>query len=356
MIEALTLYCVPGVGPRRFRKLVDHFGSPGAALAGDGEAFAAEADPRAEEARREAGPARRARHLLRRCGEAGIGVMAYGCDGYPELLRNLHHPPAVLFTRGRTELLHGPCVAVVGSRRATAYGRRVSRALGARLAEQGRCVVSGMAMGIDAEAHRGALPGPTAAVLGSGVDVPSPASNTRLYREIVKHGVVVSEFEPGQRAEPHHFPRRNRIIAALASDVVIVEAARRSGALITADHALDLGREVRAVPGPIDRANSEGTNRLIAQGAAIVTDTRLGDGAFTARSTPAEPELSGLLAAVPNAPVTVEEVVAAAGRAADEVAASLTILEIRGYVVSTRDGRVMRTPGSRSMMVREGAA
>ena len=356
MIEALTLYCVPGVGPRRFRKLVDRFGSPGAALEGDGKVFAEEADRRAEKARRDAGPGRRARDLLRRCGEAGIGVLVYRSDGYPERLGNLDYPPPVLFTRGRTELLQGPCVAVVGSRRATAYGRRVARALGARLAERGRCVVSGMAMGVDAEAHRGALPGHTAAVLGSGVDVASPASNTGLYREIVKHGVVVSEFEPGTRAEPHHFPRRNRIIAALASDVVIVEASRRSGALITADQALALGREVHAVPGPIDRATSEGTNRLIAQGAAIVTDTSLGGDSFAARSVPPEPELRDLLAAVPAAPVTVEEVAAEAGRAADEVGALLMILEIRGYVTPTRDGRVMRMPGRSPMMVREGAA
>ncbi len=355
MIEALTLYCVTGVGPRHFRKLVDAFGSPGAALAADADAFAKEADRGAERARRGAAPARRARDLLRRCGEAGIGVLVYKGEGYPERLGNLHSPPAVLFTLGRTELLHGPCVAVVGSRRATAYGRRVSRALGARLAAQGRCVVSGMAMGVDAEAHRGALPGPTAAVLGSGVDVPSPASNTRLYREILKHGVVVSEFEPGARAEPHHFPRRNRIIAALASDVIIVEASRRSGALITADHALTVGRDVHAVPGPIDRATSEGTNGLIAQGAAIITNTNLGGDSFTERPVPVEPELRDLLAAVPAAPVTVEEVAATAGRAADEVGATLMILEIRGFVATTRDGRVMRTPGRRPM-VREGAA
>ena len=356
MIEALTLYCVPGVGPGRFKKLVDHFGSPGAALVGDGEEFAKEADRRAEKARRDGAPKRRARQLLRRCAEAGIGILVYGSDEYPGRLGNLDHPPAVLFTLGRTELLHGPCVAVVGSRRATAYGRRVSRALGARLVEHGRCVVSGMAMGVDAEAHRGALPGPTAAVLGSGVDIPSPASNTKLYREIRKHGVIVSEFEPGAHAEPHHFPRRNRIIAALASDVVIVEASGRSGALITADHALELGREVHAVPGPIDRATSQGTNRLIAQGAAIVTDTNLKGDSFTVESAPREPELRDLLAAVPAAPVTVEEVAEAAGGAADEVGASLMILEIRGYVISTRDGRVMRTPGGRPMMVREGAA
>ncbi len=133
---------------------------------------------------------------------------------------------------------------------------------------------------------------------------------------------------------------------------MIVEAARRSGALITADHALELGRDIHAVPGPIDRATSEGTNRLIEQGAAIVTNTDLGADSLTVRSVPAEPELRDLLAAVPAAPVTVEQVAAAAGGPADEIGTSLTILEIRGYVTTTRDGRVMRMPGRRPMMVR----
>ena len=355
MIEALTLYCVPGVGPKRFRRLVDRFGSADAALRAGGEAFAAEAGQAAERARRDEGPARRARDLLHRCADAGIGMLAYGGEGYPRRLGHLEYPPPVLFTLGRTRLLLGECAAVVGSRRATAYGRRVARSLGARLSERRRCVVSGMAMGIDAEAHRGALPGPTAAVLGSGVDVPSPASNTALHRRIARHGVVLSEFEPGTRAEPHHFPRRNRIIAALASDVMIVEASGRSGALITAEHALELGREVHAVPGPIDRPTSVGTNRLIAEGATVVLDATLADDRAGAPSLPRESGLRRILGALPAAPVTVDEVAAAIGRPAAEVAASLTILEIRGYVTPTRDGRVMRTPGRGSMMVREGA-
>lgn len=356
MIEALTLYCVRGVGPMRYRILVDLFGSAGKALTGDAELFAKAVGPGAEKARHDAGAVRRARRLMRRCRESRIGVLAYGTEGYPERLANLHHPPAVLFTRGRRELLLGPCVAVVGSRRATAYGRRVAGALGAGLAMRGRCVVSGMAIGIDAEAHRGALPGPTAAVLGSGVDVPSPAGNTRLYREILKHGVIVSEFAPGTRAEPGHFPRRNRIIAALATDVVVVEASRRSGALITVDHALELGREIHAVPGPIDRATSEGTNRLIAQGAGIVVDAEIDDAHACAPPSLPEGGLRRILEALPAAPVTVEEVAGTTGLPAEQVGASLTILEIRGYVTPTRDGRVMRTPGRQPGMVREGAA
>ena len=354
--EALALQGLPGVGPARFRALVDHFGNPAAALAGSTSEFAAVVGSAAVAARRDLSPARRAaRGLLRRCADAEIALLVYGAPDYPPALRDLCDPPPVLFALGRAELLRGPCVAVVGSRRATAYGRRISRQLGAYLAGQGRCVVSGMAMGIDAEAHRGALPGPTAAVLGSGVDIASPPRNAGLYRNILESGLVVSEYAPGVRAEPHHFPRRNRIIAALATDVIIVEASRRSGALITAGIALDLGREVHAVPGPIDRPTSEGTNRLLADGAGIIVDVGLDDGFAHAGSLPREPELRGLLEVLPAAPVTVEEAALIAGLSVEEVATSLTVLEIRGFLTPTRDGRIMRTPGQRSLMVREGA-
>lgn len=346
MIEAaLALQSLPGVGAARFRRLVDRFGSPASALEASSSEFAAIAGRRAAVARRDRAATRDARALALRCVDSGTTVLAYGGPGYPRQLDHLHDPPPVLFALGKTRLLRERCVAVVGSRRATAYGRRVARALGARIAAAGRCVVSGMAMGIDAEAHRGALPGWTAAVLGSGVDVVSPPRNAALYRAILDHGVVVSEFAPGTAPEPHHFPRRNRIIAALATDVVIVEASHRSGALITAGFALDLGREVHAVPGPIDRPTSEGTNRLIADGAAIVTDTTLEDGRASDTALPREPELRELLTSLPAAPVTVDQVAASTGRPAEEVGADLTILEIRGHVTSTRDGRVMRTPG-----------
>ncbi len=199
-------------------------------------------------------------------------------------------------------------------------------------------------MGIDEEAHRGALPDRTVAVLGSGADVVSPLRNAGLYRRILEGGAVVSEYPPGVQAKPHHFPRRNRIIAALATDVVIVEASRRSGALITADIALDLGREVHAVPGPIDRPNSEGTNRLIADGAGVVMNPTPAD-CFPAETLPEEPALRALLAVLPGTPVTVEEAAAAARLPVEEVAASVTVLELRGFLTPTRDGRFMRTPG-----------
>lgn len=373
MIEALTLERFPGIGPRRFRALVDHFGSPAAALDANPSDFAAvlragrsrhpgdsakgRRRPRGVDdsaARSRAG--REARAIRRRCLADGITVLAYGGHGYPGTLNALTDPPPVLFALGDADLLRRPCVAIVGSRRATAYGRRIARGLGAQLAGRGRCVVSGMAMGIDAESHRGALPGPTAAVLGSGVDVVSPPRNRALYGRIREHGVVMSEFAPGVGAAPHHFPRRNRIIAALADDVVIVEASHRSGALITAEIALDLGRDVHAVPGPIDRPTSQGTNRLIADGAGVILEVGTGDALYDNSTLPDEPELRELLVALPAAPVTVEEAAALAARLPDEVAPVLTILEIRGYLTPTRDGRVMKTPGRGTAMVREGAA
>ncbi len=342
---ALTLRGLPGLGPARFRALVDRFGSARAALEGSHADFTEVAGPGAAAKRRSSEPTGGAGRIVEQCAAAGVATLVYGCPGYPRSLGDLSAPPSVLFALGRTELLREPGVAIVGSRRATAYGRRVARQLGAGIAARGRCVVSGMAMGIDAAAHRGALPGPTAAVLGSGVDVVSPPRNERLYREIVEKGVVVSEYNPGVRAEPHHFPTRNRLIAALAGDVVIVEASRKSGALITAGMALDLGREVHAVPGPIDRPTSEGTNRLIADGAGVIVDTGLEDAGLHSTPPPEEPGLRELLELIPAAPVTAEEVAATAGRPVEEVATSLTVLEIRGYLTPTRDGRVMRTPG-----------
>ena len=324
---------------------MDRFGGARAALSAGSADFAAIAGRRARDGRAADRYARIARGILERCGALGIEVVVYGSAEYPERLGNLGAPPSVLFVLGRLDLLLDPCVAIVGSRRATAYGRRIAAQLGERVVRQSRCVLSGMAMGIDAAAHRGALPGDTAAVLGSGVDVVSPPRNERLYREIVARGVVVSEYAPGVRAEPHHFPARNRIIAALASDVVVVEASLKSGALITAGIALDLGREVHAVPGPIDRPTSAGANRLIADGAGVVVDTGLDELLPSAHPSLCDPALRDVLKSIPAAPVTVEEVALQLGLPVEEVATSLSILEIRGYLTPTRDGRIMRTPG-----------
>lgn len=198
--------------------------------------------------------------------------IALGDARYPENLREITTPPERLYVRGRFAEEDALAVAIVGSRAATSYGLAVAERLAADLATRGVTVVSGLARGIDSAAHRGALRagGRTIAVLGSGVDVIYPPENRRLAGEIESHGVVVSQFEPGTRPLSGHFPARNRVIAGLALAVVVVEAAEKSGSLITAGLAGEMGREVMAVPGLLTSAQSVGAHRLIQDGAALI--------------------------------------------------------------------------------------
>ena len=258
---ALALTLVADVGSVTHRQLIERFGTASRAL-GDGvsrelahSAFA------------------RADALMTRGAARELALTTIVDVGYPPRLRDLHDPPAVLWSHGRWSTLQPPVVAVVGTRRASAYGQRITRALVTGLARGGACIVSGMAIGIDAMAHRSALEvdGHTVAVLGTGADVAYPRSHRGLHSEIGSHGLVLSELPPEAQADGGSFPRRNRIIAALASLTIVVEAPRKSGALSTARHALDLGRDVAAVPGAIDAPQSEGANGLIRQGAHAVT-------------------------------------------------------------------------------------
>jgi DNA processing protein len=198
--------------------------------------------------------------------------IALGDARYPANLREITAPPERLYVRGGFEERDALAIAIVGSRAATSYGLAVAERLAADLAARGVTVVSGLARGIDSAAHRGALRagGRTIAVLGSGVDVIYPPENRRLAGEIESHGAVVSQFEPGTRPFSGNFPARNRVIAGLALGVVVVEAAERSGSLITAGLAGDLGREVMAVPGLLTSAQSVGAHRLIQDGAALI--------------------------------------------------------------------------------------
>lgn len=201
-----------------------------------------------------------------------IYVMTIYDEEYPDLLKEIPNPPAVLFLRGRT-LERKFAIAVVGSRRPTAYGKVIAEQLAEDLAANNITVVSGMARGIDTLAHKGALlKGDTIAVLGCGVDVIYPRENAGLFKDIINNGTVISEFPPGTPPEPGHFPARNRIISGLAKGVLVVEAAQKSGSLITADFALEQGRDVFAVPGPITNKNSAGCHFLIKNGAKLVSD------------------------------------------------------------------------------------
>jgi DNA processing protein len=191
---------------------------------------------------------------------------------YPELLREIYDPPIGLYWQGEY-IVDRPCVAIVGTRRATLYGRRVAKKIAAELARLGFCVVSGMASGIDTAAHEGALEvgGKTVAVFGCGLDAIYPSENMDLYQKIVAHGAVVSEFPFGRRADRQTFPMRNRVVAGICQGVVVVESAASGGSMITARFAGEQGRTLMAVPGRIDQASSVGCHQLIRDGAIMVT-------------------------------------------------------------------------------------
>jgi DNA processing protein len=201
-----------------------------------------------------------------------IKVITFFCDEYPLLLKEIAKPPWILYIKGNFELLSERCLAVVGTRRPTPYGLKVTKQIVREMAEAGFVITSGMANGIDGAAHRTALEhnSKTIAVLGCGVDVVYPKNHRSLYEEIVRHGAVVSESPPGTEPHPGLFPARNRIISGLSRGTLVIEAAERSGSLITADFSLEQGREVFAVPGPITSSQSHGTLQLIQQGAKCV--------------------------------------------------------------------------------------
>ena len=202
-----------------------------------------------------------------------IQAVIFGEDGYPSILSSIPDPPIVLFFRGDLQkYLSIPSVAVIGSRRCTTYGRRVARSLARDFVRDGVGVVSGLARGIDAEAHIGALDagGRTMAVLGSGLDVCYPPEHEKLAHKITRSGVLVSEYPPGTQPARFRFPERNRLISGFSLGVVVVEAGRKSGTMITVNTALDQGREVFAVPGEVTRALSMGTNMLLRDGAGVV--------------------------------------------------------------------------------------
>lgn len=265
---------------------------------------------------------------------------------YPPLLAELHDPPACLYLRGGpAEILSRTAVAVVGARSCSRYGAQVARELARELAAAGVVVVSGLARGIDGEAHRGALAaeGLTVAVLGCGIDRDYPRAHAQLAGRIVQSGLVVSEYPPGVEPAPWRFPARNRIVAGLARATVVVEARERSGALITADFALELGRDVFAVPGEITSGLSSGTNDLIRQGATpllAAADVLEALGLEPAPATPPpslSPEAAAVLAVLADGAATLDELSRAAALGSPEVAVALTELELAG-LVSGGDG------------------
>lgn len=286
--------------------------------------------------------------FLSELAETGTVCATVDDPGYPAALRDLHDPPLAVFLRGALAEAAMPpprgVVAIVGARRPTDAGLRIARRMGAFAAAGGLTVVSGMALGIDAAAHGGALGagGPTIAVLGCGTDVPYPRRHRGLYERILECGLAVSEYPPGTAPAPWRFPARNRLIAALAATLVVVEARGRSGALITADHALDLGRDVVAVPGAAGSSAAAGTNGLIKAGAGLVEGESdlavwLGIDAPEAHPAPTDADAYALLDRLSGGPAFPDEVSGPDGPG--RIAALLSRLEVEGWVSRDPAGR-----------------
>jgi DNA processing protein len=276
----------------------------------------------------------------------GLRFLARSDAGFPPLLGAIHDPPPGLFLHGGAgaELLSRPAVAIVGARACSAYGAGVARLLGRELASAGLVVVSGLARGVDGDAHRGALEagaaGATVAVLGCGIDRVYPAAHARLRDEIIERGLVVSEYAPGVPPAPWRFPARNRIVAGLAAVTIVVEAREGSGALITADFALEEGREVLAVPGEITSALAAGSNGLLRLGATPLTRTEDVLELFGLEAPkPEAPELGpaarAVLERVQDEPCGADAIGRMTGLDAGEVAAALAELELAGLVAES---------------------
>ena len=353
----LRLSLVPGIGPARLASLLARYRSAQNAFAAPSSevamlrGFGPELARRIAEYRGPVGDAalRHAVDMLRRAGAVAIGI---DDERYPEPFRSLSEPPFLLFAAGDLELLRAPAVAFVGTRSPSTYGRAAAIELAGGLARAGYAVVSGMARGIDTEAHQAALAegGPTVGVLGHGIDSVYPPENRALFRQVRERGLLLTEFPPGERPKAGNFPRRNRLIAALSRAVVVVEMGLKSGAQHTVGYALERGLDVMAVPGPIGAPTSAGTNQLIRDGARMVTSAEdileelEGVGRprpLAPPPAPAQPALP-LLAPDEDRVVRVlslgakhvDEVAAETGLRAGDLLGLLLDLELRGVVES----------------------
>jgi len=352
LIDILRLSLVPGVGPRTRRALLERFGTSAAALrAAPCELREVQGvGPKLMRKIVAAGDEIHAEEEIALCREHGIAILAESGPGYPDLLRQIPDPPGVLFLRGDLKPQDALAIGIVGTRHATQYGLRQAERLAASLSRAGLTIISGLARGIDGAAHRGALGagGRTLAVLASGVLNIYPPEHQQLAAEVAAQGALVSEAPP--RAEPlaGAFPQRNRLISGMALGVIVIEAGDRSGALITARHAMEQGREVFAVPGRIEDRTSRGCHKLIRDGAKLIesADDVLEELGPLFKATPREDgqvihhpaELllneieRQVLSAIGSDATSIDEVVAETGLAVPQVLSTISVLEVRRVI------------------------
>ena len=362
----LTLVQAPGLGPRILTRLLDRFGDVQAALGAERDrlgglglgAGAIEALRHPDEAELD--------RLIAWADQDGAAILTRDDPAYPKLLAEIPDAPGVLYVRGDAGILSDPQLAIVGSRNPTPQGLETTRELARYLAGCGLTITSGLALGVDGAAHRGALAaGRTIAVLGTGLDRVYPATHRDLARHIAEVGALVSELPPETPPRPEHFPRRNRIISGLCLGTLVTEAALGSGSLITARLATEQGREVFAMPGSVHNPLARGCHALIRDGARLVESAQdvLAELAPALRAvviappdahtgsppTHGEPQLDPdyqrLLAAMGHDPVAVDDLIRRTGLAADSVASMLLLLELQGRVSSHPGGRYGLGPG-----------
>jgi len=359
---ALVLSLIEGIGPARYKKLTSHFQTY--------DQFIKEATP----------------DLIKECGideksygrilkfsdwrlidkifdisqRNKISIIGHGQDDYPDLLREIQNPPSVIYFQGDMSYINKPSIAVIGSRKPTDYGRMMTNKIAGDLAARGLVIISGLAWGIDAEAHHAALKagGSTGAVFGSGLDIVYPANHRQLAEKITNSGFLLSEFSFGTKPEKYNFPRRNRIISGLSLGVVVVEAAARSGALVTANLALDQGRDVFAVPGPADSPMSEGTINLMKQGAIVATtaddilqslgwDTGAKENSKLIKTKPVDidlnPDEQKVCNLISREPAHVDELTRNSGIPTASIATILLKLELAGLITRKPGNYIART-------------
>jgi DNA processing protein len=362
LVASLRLSLVPGVGPLTRQALLERFGSAEAVFAAAPSQLREVAGVGATLARKILAACEEvdAEQELQLCRERGVTIVADTDPAYPRLLQEVYSPPAFLFVHGQLKPEDALAVAIVGTRHATSYGRQQAERLAAGLARAGLTIVSGLARGIDAVAHRAALQagGRTLAVLGSGVLNIYPPEHQGLAEEVRRQGALISENPPLCEPVAGAFPQRNRLISGLSLGVIVIEAAERSGALITARHAMEQGREVFAVPGRVDSRTSRGCHRLIRDGAKLVECVEdvleefgplveaapRPDG--TVMHHPAELQLNELelqvLNAIASDPTSIDRVVEACGLPVQRVLATISVLEMRSLIRRVSGNSVMR--------------
>lgn len=354
----LALTKFHGLGPALIKRLIEYFGNPEKVLAADStqlQQVSGIGKTLALQLADKSGLEQMRKNVDAELAQLQRKNYSFLCPDdvlYPDLLKTIFDPPTCLYYHGNLECLQQPALAIIGSRAATSYGRQISFQLSRDLARKGITIVSGMAFGIDSESHRGALAGggKTVAVLGCGLDVVYPPQNRGLYQEVAESGALLTEYPPGTRPEGFRFPARNRIISGCVLGVIVVEAALKSGSLITARLALEQGREVFAVPGRVDSVKSAGAHKLLQQGAHLVHNTddileELGI-AMSMQPTLNPKQTSGgedwlcqgekqLLSCLDIYPVTIDEIVRSSGLPPGEIHSLLLSLEFKGMVKQT---------------------